>query len=135
MFRTPALMAAAVLALFAAGCGRPGGGSGKVLNLYTARHYDADLKLYAAFEAKSGVHVRWLEMDPAQLVERMKAEGASSPADVILMADAGALWRAQQANLFQPVTTPTLESRIPAALHEPTGLWVGLLPPRPGDRL
>ena len=120
-----ALIALAVAALALASCARPAGGSGEVLNLYTARHYDADLKLYAAFEKKTGVRVRWLEMAPDQLVERMKAEGSASPADVILMADAGALWRAQTAGLFQPVSTPTLQSRIPPALRDPTGLWWG----------
>lgn len=106
----------------AAGPAAPANGS---INLYTARHYDADLKLYEAFTRATGIKVNRLEMDPDQLIERMKAEGEYSPADVILMADAGALSRAQAANLFQPVVTPTLTAKIPAALHEPTGLWYG----------
>ncbi len=120
----PIFLALAVLSLLASACSNPSA-SDKVLNLYTARHYDADLKLYDAFQKKTGIRVRWLEMAPDQLVERMKAEGTSSPADVILMADAGALWRAQSAGLFQPVVTPTLQARIPKALHDPTGLWWG----------
>jgi iron(III) transport system substrate-binding protein len=95
------------------------------VNLYTARHYDADLKLYEAFTKKTGIKVNRLEMAPDQLIERMKAEGAASPADVILMADAGALWRAQQAGLFQPVMTETLEQRIPQNVRETSGLWWG----------
>lgn len=96
-----------------------------VINLYTARHYDADLKLYEAFTKATGIGVKRREMEPDQLIERMKAEGEYSPADVILMADAGALWRAQQANLFQPYTSPTLEQRIPAHLQQPQHLWWG----------
>lgn len=95
------------------------------VNLYTARHYDADEQLYAAFTEKTGIAVKKIELAPDQLIERMKAEGDYSPADVILMADAGALWRAQAAGLFQPFTSPLLVERIPAALHEPTGLWWG----------
>lgn len=96
-----------------------------VINLYTARHYDADLKLYDAFTRATGIAVKRREMEPDQLIERMKAEGEYSPADVILMADAGALWRAQQAGLFQPYTSPTLEQRIPEALRQPQHLWWG----------
>lgn len=95
------------------------------LNIYTARHYDADTLVYDGFTKATGIKVNRLEMKPDQLVERIKAEGEASPADVILMADAGALWRAQQAGLFQPITTPTLEKRIPAALRDPKGMWWG----------
>jgi len=95
------------------------------LILYTARHYDADLKLYEAFTAKTGITVNRLEMSPDQLIERMRAEGDQSLADVILMADAGALYRAQAAGLFQPTVTPALTAAIPAHLREPTGLWWG----------
>jgi iron(III) transport system substrate-binding protein len=120
-----AVLAAALL-LTAAACGRAEAPAPKgVVNLYTARHYDADLKLYEAFTAKTGVKVNRLEMEPDQLIERMKAEGEASPADVILMADAGALWRAQQAGLFQPVMTLALEHRIPQNVRETSGLWWG----------
>ena len=115
---------AAILALTVAACEGQQPPKG-VVNLYTARHYDADLKLYDAFTSKTGIKVNRLEMEPDQLIERMKAEGPASPADVILMADAGALWRAQQANLFQPVMTPALEHRIPQNARETSGLWWG----------
>ena len=122
---------ALVLAVLAAACQpkaedtQPPAQAAGVVNLYTARHYDADDLLYAAFTEKTGVAVKRIELAPDQLIERMKAEGAYSPADVILMADAGALWRAQAAGLFQPITSPVLAERIPEALHEPTGLWWG----------
>lgn len=96
-----------------------------VVNLYTSRHYDADLALYAAFTKATGIAVKRREMEPDQLIELMKAEGEFSPADVVLMADAGALWRAQQAGLFQAYTSPTLEARIPEHLREPSHLWWG----------
>ncbi|HEX6866874.1 MAG TPA: extracellular solute-binding protein [Caulobacteraceae bacterium] len=123
MFRA---VLAAALALTLAACGETEPQPTKgVVNLYTARHYDADLKLYEAFTKETGIKVNRLEMEPDQLIERMKAEGPASPADVVLMADAGALWRAQQAGLFQPVVTPVLESRIPIHIRETTGLWWG----------
>lgn len=125
MFRALALC---VLAIALTACGgdeaKPVPTKG-VVNLYTARHYDADLQLYDAFTRRTGIKVNRLEMAPDQLIERMKAEGPASPADVILMADAGALWRAEDAGLFQKVTTPTLEARIPVGLRDPEGLWWG----------
>jgi len=124
-----ALAALALSTLGLAGCGQkdaPGAAPfNGAINLYTARHYDADLALYDAFTRETGIKVNRLEMDPDQLIERMRAEGDYSPADVILMADAGALARAQAAGLFQPVITPTLQAKIPASLHEPSGLWWG----------
>jgi len=117
----PIVLGLAALAL--AGCGGPGGGKGKVLNLYTARHYDADQSIYDAFTKKTGIKVRWLEMAAPQLIERVKAEGAASPADVILVADAGSLWRAEQAGLLQKVDAPELDKRIPAGSRDPDGTW------------
>lgn len=109
-----------------------GGGEGEksaapngAINLYTARHYDADRQIYDAFTRKTGIRVNTLELAPDQLIERLKAEGAYSPADVVLMADAGALWRAQAAGLLQPAASAVLEQKIPATLREPTGLWFG----------
>ena len=99
--------------------------AGGELNLYTSRHYDADLALYDAFTAKTGVKVNRIEGNPDQLVARMQAEGAASPADVFLAADAGALWRAQNAGLFQAVSSPTLNEAIPANLRQPDGQWYG----------
>ena len=99
--------------------------SSGVLNIYTARHYDADQQLYAGFEQATGIDIRTIDGNAAQLVERMKAEGQASPADVVLMADAGALWRAENAGLLQPVRSPILEERIPAELRDPAGRWFG----------
>jgi iron(III) transport system substrate-binding protein len=95
------------------------------VNLYTARHYDADQLIYDGFTRATGIKVNRRETRPDQLIERMRAEGEASPADVILMADAGALHRAEVAGLLQPVSSPVLEDRVPAQLRDPQGLWWG----------
>jgi iron(III) transport system substrate-binding protein len=135
MFRTrPLLALAAALSLTLAACERSAPqegaattaeGEAQVLNLYTSRHYDSDRQLYDGFTEATGIRVNRIESSADLLVERLKAEGASSPADVIMMADAGALWRAQNAGLLQPTTSPILEQRIPAALREAEGRWFG----------
>ena len=100
-------------------------GAGGVVNLYTARHYDADQLIYDAFAKETGIRVNLIEANPDMLIERMKAEGQGSQADVVMMADAGTIWRAQDAGLLQPLTNAALESRIPAQLRDPEGRWFG----------
>lgn len=95
------------------------------VNLYTARHYDSDLPLYERFTRETGIRINRIEGNADELVSRMKSEGASSPADVFIAADAGALWRAQQAGLLQPVRSAVLEQRIPENLRDPEGYWYG----------
>lgn len=103
----------------------PATGAGD-LNLYTARHYDSDLALYEQFTRETGITINRIEGSADQLVARIRAEGAGSPADVFIAADAGALRRAQEAGVFQPVSSTELEARVPPALREPSGLWFGL---------
>jgi len=111
--------ATAAFALF------PAAAQEKVLNLYTSRHYQTDEALYDNFTKATGIKVNRIEAGEDPLIERMKLEGARSPADVLVTVDAGRLWRAEQAGLLQPVKTKILEERIPAALRHPDGLWYG----------
>lgn len=101
----------------------------KELNLYSARHYQTDEALYSDFTKKTGIKINRIEADDNALAERLKSEGANSPADVILMVDAARLWRAQIDGFFKPIQSKYLESRIPANLRsqsEPEGLtWFG----------
>ncbi len=89
----------------------------KVLNLYSARHYQTDEALYENFTKTTGIKINRLEAGDEPLLERLRTEGANSPADVLLMVDAARLWRAQTEGLFQPVKSNILESRIPAQLR------------------
>lgn len=97
-----------------------------VVNLYSARHYDVDEQLYEAFVADTGIRVNVLEGQPDELIERITNEGAQSPADVFVAVDAGRLWRAQEAGVFQPVDSEVLRTAVPENLREPSGLWYGL---------
>ena len=106
-----------------------------VLNLYSARHYQTDEALYDNFTKATGIRINRIEAGDEQLVERLKNEGAASPADVLLIVDAARLWQAQQMGLFQPVKSAVLEERIPAEVPRPGRRLVRLLVPRPGDRL
>lgn len=96
------------------------------LNLYSARHYDTDNALYESFTKKTGIKVNLVEAKAEELIERIKSEGANSPADVIITVDAGNLWRAKDAGILQSASSKALESAIPASLRDSEGYWFGL---------
>jgi iron(III) transport system substrate-binding protein len=97
----------------------------KVLNVYSGRHYQTDEALYTGFTKATGIKVNRIEASEDAIIERIRNEGARSPADVMITVDAGRLWRAEQLGLFQPVKSKTLEQRIPENLREPGGQWFG----------
>ncbi len=96
------------------------------VNIYSSRHYDVDKALYETFTQQTGIKVNLIEGKEDELIERIKTEGANSPADVLITVDAGRLWRAQDAGILQPVRSTVLESTIPAHLREPEGYWFGV---------
>ncbi|MDO4905307.1 MAG: Fe(3+) ABC transporter substrate-binding protein [Lautropia sp.] len=98
----------------------------KVLNLYSARHYQGDERLYNDFTRQTGIKINRVELKDQPLLERLKSEGDKSPADVILLVDASRLYHAQQEGLFQPVQSKTLDERIPAEFRAQDGSWYGL---------
>ncbi|WP_416139245.1 Fe(3+) ABC transporter substrate-binding protein [Halomonas sp. HK25] len=95
------------------------------VNLYSARHYDSDEKLYELFTEQTGIKVNLLEGDSDQLIERIKREGVASPADVMMTVDAGRLWRAEQEGIFQGIESDVLNERLPEAMRHPEGQWFG----------
>jgi iron(III) transport system substrate-binding protein len=97
----------------------------KVLNLYSARHYQTDEALYDGFTRQTGIKINRIELGDEPLLQRLRSEGANSPADVVLLVDAARLWRAQIDGLFQPIQSKVLESRIPANLRSNDGTWYG----------
>lgn len=119
-----------VVIAMAASLGTAAQAQEKVLNLYSARHYPTDEALYAGFEKSSGIKIRRVTADDAGILARLKAEGASSPADVVLLVDAARLWRAERDGLFQPVKSAVLDAAIPSPLRATTAdgssMWFGL---------
>jgi iron(III) transport system substrate-binding protein len=91
------------------------------LNLYTARHYQTDEALYATFTRKTGIRVNRIEGKEDELLERLRTEGANSPADVFVTVDAARLAQADALGLFATVDSPLLRAAIPAHLR--TDRW------------
>jgi len=96
-----------------------------VVNIYSSRHYQTDEALYSGFTKRTGIKVNRIEAGEDALIERIRNEGARSPADVLVTVDAGRLWRAEQLGLFQPVKSALLESRVPESFRDPGGHWFG----------
>ena len=95
------------------------------VNIYSSRHYNTDERLYDGFTEKTGISINLIEGKDDELIERIKSEGANSPADVLITVDAGRLWRAAEAGIFAPVESEILEEKIPDNLQDPNNLWFG----------
>jgi iron(III) transport system substrate-binding protein len=108
--------AGALLAVLALGS-NPAWSQDKVLNLYSARHYQTDEALYQNFTKATGIRINRVDADDAGLLTRLQSEGRASPADVILLVDAARLWRGEIEGLFQPVSSKTLEKALPVTLR------------------
>ena len=111
-FVLPALVALSLQAM-------PAQAQEKVLNLYSARHYQTDEALYDNFTMATGIRINRLDGKEEELVERIRNEGASSPADVLITVDASRLEVADSLGLFQPARSKLLEARIPSNLRTP----------------
>ncbi|MDH4150830.1 MAG: Fe(3+) ABC transporter substrate-binding protein [Betaproteobacteria bacterium] len=115
---------APALALIAA-VSAPAAAQETTLNLYSSRHYQTDEALYSKFTKVTGIKLNRIEAGEDPLIERLRNEGASSPADVLITVDAGRLWRAEQAGLFQPIESKVLAARLPDHMRTPNNQWFG----------
>lgn len=97
----------------------------RVVNIYSARHYDSDRIIYQRFTEETGIEINLVEANGDLLIERIRADGERSPADVIVTVDAARLHRAEQAGLFQPIMDEDILSMVPAELRDPEGYWLG----------
>lgn len=99
---------------------------GGEVNIYTARHYDVDTKLYAKFTEATGIKVNVVEGKAPELIERIKREGASTTADLFITVDGGILNTAKTEGLLQPVVSSVIDEQVPAELRDKDSEWIGL---------
>ena len=125
LFVSVALASTMFITLAGCNASEPAAGANGEVNIYSARHYDADEQLYDLFEKNTGIAINRIEMKGDLLLERLKAEGTQSPADVILLVDAGNFWRAESAGLFQSVQSAKLDATVPTNLQGPKKDWFG----------
>ena len=94
----------------------------KELNIYSARHYQTDEALYGEFTRQTGIKINRIEAKEDELIERIKNEGANSPADIFITVDASRLGHADSLGLFAPFQSDEIDARIPT--HFRTDTWV-----------
>ncbi len=95
------------------------------INIYTSRQPELIQPVLDAFTRDTGLSTATIFIDKG-LEERIAAEGANSPADLIMTVDVGRLDAAKQAGVVQPVDSATLEKNIPAAYRDKEKDWFGL---------
>ena len=96
-----------------------------VVNVYSYRQEFLIRPFLDAFEKDTGIEVN-VVFAKKGLLERLKAEGMNSPADVLLTADISRLDGPVREDLLQPVSSSTLDTNVPAQYRHPDGLWYGL---------
>lgn len=98
---------------------------GSEINIYSYRQPFLIQPLTDAFTEQTGIKVNVAYLRKG-MIERMKAEGKRSPADVVLTVDISRLAAVVEANLTQPILNKTLEKNIPAIYRDPDNHWFGL---------
>ena len=82
--------------------------------------------MFEAFTKQTGIEMQSFDGSPAELFERLKAEGDKTPADVLISVDAGDLWNAAQAGLLAKIDSSELQANIPAHLRDAENRWFAL---------
>ena len=101
------------------------GGADDALVVYNGRsHYGGD-EAFAAFERETGIDVELFGGDAETLHQRLKSEGADSPADVLVTVDGANLWRAKEEGLLAALPADALAG-VPADLRDPGRMWTAV---------
>jgi iron(III) transport system substrate-binding protein len=95
------------------------------VNVYTYRETKLIQPLFDAFAKDTGIKVNVVSASSG-LEQRIKAEGANSPADVLLTVDIGRIDEAVQAGVTQPIKSEAIEKIVPAQYRDPDGHWAGI---------
>jgi len=96
------------------------------VNIYSARKENLIKPLLDQFSAQTGIKTNLVTASADKLLTRMVNEGRNTPADILITVDAGRLYRAVQAEIFQPIESQKIEQAVPAHLRDPDKLWIGL---------
>ena len=117
---------AALLVLAIVGVVLATSGSSDALEIYSARSHYGEEQPFEDFAAETGTDLSLRGGDANELFERIRAEGANTPADVLITVDAANLWRATEEGLLEPLDSSQLNRLVPAELRDPGGHWYGL---------
>ena len=114
------------IGLLAAALSFPVVASADEVVVYSARNEHLIKPLFDRYTEESGVAVKYITDKAGPLLQRLKAEGARSPADMLITVDAGNLWHAAESGVLAQIDSPALDANVPAKLRDPQGRWFGL---------
>ena len=106
--------------------GLPGDALAKEVRIYSGRHYNTDRQIFKQFASETGIRIRLIEATGISLVERLRREGSSSKADIILLVDAARISNAAKSGLLQTYRSAFLDKEVPAKYRDPKGRWYAL---------
>jgi iron(III) transport system substrate-binding protein len=121
-----AMFSVIIIMFLLVGCGSQTESTEKVVNVYTARNYDVDKKLFEQFTQQTGIKVNVIEGKAEELIERIKREGENSPADVFITVDGGILNLAKEEGILQPVESKVVDQQVPKNLRDKDNHWIGV---------
>ena len=124
------------LAFFLAGCGQSGQdeaiGTAPAVEaiepvvVYSARAEQLIKPIFDAYTAETGVPIQYITDSEQPLIQKLKAEGDSGRADMLLTVDAGNLWYASDEGVLRPTRSETLATNIPGHLRDPDNEWFAM---------
>ncbi len=94
--------------------------------VYSARKEHLIKPLFDKYTEKTGVKIEYITDKAGSLLARLKSEGPTTPADMLLTTDVGNLWQAQKQGVLQPVNSQVLANNVPEHLREKNNHWFGL---------
>lgn len=94
--------------------------------VYSSRIDELIKPVFDQYTAKTGVKVKFITDKEAPLLARLQAEGANTPADLLITVDAGNLWQAEQMGVLKPVQSKVIEANIPSQYRSSGNAWTGL---------
>ncbi len=112
-----------VVTIFITGCSSR---SDDELVVYSARNEQLIKPVFEAYTEETGIKIKFITDKEGPLLQRLKAEGINTPADILITVDAGNLWHAAEENLLQQVESDILNKNIPGHLKDPQNMWFGL---------
>lgn len=129
-------LAATLMAIVLTGCGKQAdetspqaveaAAEAKPLIVYSSRAEHLIQPVFDLYSQQTGKQIQFITDKDGVLIERLKQEGSSTPADVLITVDAGNLGYAAAEDLLMPLQSPVLDANVPAHLRDEQNRWVGL---------
>ena len=99
--------------------------SAQELNVYSYRKPNLLKPFLDAYQAETGTKFNVVHA-PKGLVQRLKSEGAGSPADVVFTVDVSRIAELAESNLLAPIESSVIDSKVPSHLRADDDTWTAL---------